>query len=122
MSDNMNKVSCQCLFPATVSSIVRRSTLAERKEICLFLAGVPGSGHTDSIKLQIWNIFESLSCFSVIQSDVLICMLKEQNATVRRKELNVKECQINTSSYFLFLSQLFPTAPHLHFNLKSAEI
>lgn len=65
MSDNMNRVSCQCLFAVTVSSIMG-STLAERKEICLFLAGVPGLGHADSIKLQVWNIFESLSCFSVI--------------------------------------------------------
>lgn len=58
------------MFAATVSAIVR-STLAERKEIRLFLADVPGLGHADSIKLQVWNIFESLSCYSVTQSDVL---------------------------------------------------
>lgn len=55
MSDNMDKVLCPCLFAATVSSIVR-STFAEGKEISLFLSGVPGSGHIDRIKLQVWNI------------------------------------------------------------------
>lgn len=92
MSDNMNKVSCQCFIAATVSSFVR-STLAERKEICLFLADVPGLGHTDSIKLQVWNIFESLSCFSVTQSDVLhyLCVRRAEYI-VGGGRFTVKKC------------------------------
>ena len=57
-------VRCDC------SPQRRRARYPKGKEICLFLAAVPGSGRTDSIKLQVWNTFESLSCFSVTRCDV----------------------------------------------------
>lgn len=99
-------VRCNC------SPQRRRARYLKGKEICLFLAAVPGSGRIDRIKLQVWNTFESLSYFSVTQCDV-----ERAEFIWERGNLLLREYQINTFSFLSFSPHHSPS-PVLIFKLQ----